>query len=399
MSKRILFLSNGSVCYDSTTYFIECISHEFKELGWEVKHIRLDKKRQVEDLRALACECGDNPYDYVMDINTKFDDIKDDNGIYCIERIGRHYWHYILDHPFYHHDALKQELGNMHVLCLDRKHKKYIESAYPHIKECIVIPLAATRSSHADTKIADRKKTLIFTSTYTDPDLVRIQARKNLSAEGMEFFDKFVNILLEYSKYTQEEAVRMIIPGVRDRDIAPILQQHFFADVYLQAAIRQEIVVQLIKNHVTVTLYGHGWDLFKEKASIVMKEEADYINNGGITCVGEVSYSELPNIYADSQMSINQNPWFKDGIHDRVPLSLINGCVCISDTSKLLTEIIPDNTGIVSYSLGDIEAMAVSIKELLGDQDKMQEIADAGAKYALSHMTWSEWVRKFVSVL
>jgi glycosyltransferase involved in cell wall biosynthesis len=334
-----------------------------------------------------------------MDINTKFDDIKDDNGIYCIERIGRHYWHYILDHPFYHHDALKQELGNMHVLCLDRKHKKYIESAYPHIKECIVIPLAATRSSHADTKIADRKKTLIFTSTYTDPDLVRIQARKNLSAEGMEFFDKFVNILLEYSKYTQEEAVRMIIPGVRDRDIAPILQQHFFADVYLQAAIRQEIVVQLIKNHVTVTLYGHGWDLFKEKASIVMKEEADYINNGGITCVGEVSYSELPNIYADSQMSINQNPWFKDGIHDRVPLSLINGCVCISDTSKLLTEIIPDNTGIVSYSLGDIEAMAVSIKELLGNQDKMQEIADVGTKYALSHMTWSEWVRKFVSVL
>jgi hypothetical protein len=82
-----------------------------------------------------------------------------------------------------------------------------------------------------------------------------------------------------------------------------------------------------------------------------------------------------------------------------VPLSLINGCVCISDTSKLLTETIPDNTGIVSYSLGDIEAMAVSIKELLGNQDKMQEIADVGTKYALSHMTWSEWVRKFVSVL
>jgi hypothetical protein len=178
MSKRLLFLSNGSVCYDSTTYFIECISRELIELGWEVRHIRLDKSRQVEDLRALASACSDHPYDYVMDINTKLDAIKDDNGIYCIERIGRQFWHYILDHPFYHHDALKQELGNMHVICLDRKHKEYIESAYPHIKECVVMPLAAARSLHAATKITDRKKSLIFTSTYTDPDLVRMQAKK-----------------------------------------------------------------------------------------------------------------------------------------------------------------------------------------------------------------------------
>jgi glycosyltransferase involved in cell wall biosynthesis len=139
--------------------------------------------------------------------------------------------------------------------------------------------------------------------------------------------------------------------------------------------------------------------MFIDKVGIVMKEEAEFLNNGGIMYAGEVSYSALPDIYADAQMSINQNPWFKAGIHDRVPLSLINGCVCISDTSEFLAETIPDNTGVVSYSLEDIEAMAVGIKELLGNQDKMQEIADAGTRYALSHMTWSEWVRKFVAVL
>jgi hypothetical protein len=397
MSKKILFLSNGSVCYDSINYFFKCISRELKELGWEIRYVSLDMGRQVEELRALACECSANPYDYVMDINTKLDEIKDENGVYCIERIGRQFWHYILDHPFYHHDALKQELGNMHVICLDRKHKEYIESTYPHIKECVVMPLAATRSSHAATKLADRKNTLIFTSTYTDPDWVRIQAKKNLSAEGMDFFNKFVNILLEYPQLTQEEAVRMMFPGVSNADIALVLQQNFYADVYLQAAIRQEIFLQLIKNHVPITVYGHNWKLFIDKASLVMKEEAEYIKNGGITCAGEVSYRKLPDIYAGAQMSINQNPWFKAGIHDRVPLSLMNGCVSISDTSELL-EKIPNNTGVVRYSLEDIEAMAVGIKELLGNPVKMQEIADAGAEYALSHMTWREWVRKFVEV-
>jgi glycosyltransferase involved in cell wall biosynthesis len=157
--------------------------------------------------------------------------------------------------------------------------------------------------------------------------------------------------------------------------------------------------VQLIKHHVPVTLYGHNWDMFMDKAGIFMKEEAEFLENGGITYAGEVSYGELPDIYADSQMAINQTPWFKAGIHDRVPLSLINGCVCISDTSELLTETIPENTGVVTYSLEDIEAMAVGIKDLQGNKDKMQGIADAGAEYALSHMTWHEWTRKFVEVL
>jgi glycosyltransferase involved in cell wall biosynthesis len=399
MPKRILFLSNGSICYDSTTYFIECISRELTALGWEVKHVRFDKSRQEDELRALAKECSDHPYDYVMDINTKLDAIKDENNNYCIERIGRQFWHYILDHPFYHHDALKQELGNMHVICLDRRHKEYIERAYPHIKECIVLPLAAERSSHALTKIADRKNALIFTSSYTDPDVVLMQAKKIVSADEMTFFDKFMNILFEHPFLTQEEAVRMIIPGISDADIAPVLQKYFYADVYLQAVIRQEIVVQLIKHHVPVTLYGHNWDMFMDKAGIFMKEEAEFLENGGITYAGEVSYGELPDIYADSQMAINQTPWFKAGIHDRVPLSLINGCVCISDTSELLTETIPENTGVVTYSLEDIEAMAVGIKDLQGNKDKMQGIADAGAEYALSHMTWHEWTRKFVEVL
>jgi glycosyltransferase involved in cell wall biosynthesis len=139
--------------------------------------------------------------------------------------------------------------------------------------------------------------------------------------------------------------------------------------------------------------------MFIEKAGIFMKEEEEFLDNGGITYAGEVSYGELPDIYADSQMAINQNPWFKDGIHDRVPLSLLNGCVCVSDTSELLTETIPENTGVVTYSLEDIESMAVGIKELQENPDKMQKIADAGAEYARSNMTWVEWVRKFVATL
>ena len=81
------------------------------------------------------------------------------------------------------------------------------------------------------------------------------------------------------------------------------------ADVYIQAAIRQEIVVQLIRNHVPVKLYGHNWDTFLTKAEVLMKEDLPFIKEFVKDC-GEVMYGELPNIYNNARLSINQLPWF-----------------------------------------------------------------------------------------
>ena len=129
MSDRILFLSNGSICYDSTTYFIQCIGEELKAMGWEVMHIRLDKATQKDKLCVLADEYDSQPFDYVFDINTKLDAVCDDSGRYCFDRLGKAVWHYILDHPFYHHDSLKVPLKNMNVICLDEMHKKFVDEA------------------------------------------------------------------------------------------------------------------------------------------------------------------------------------------------------------------------------------------------------------------------------
>ena len=72
MSDRILFLSNGSIYYDSTTYFIDCISEELKAMGWEVMHIRLDKATQRDKLCVLADEYDSQPFDYIFDVNTSW---------------------------------------------------------------------------------------------------------------------------------------------------------------------------------------------------------------------------------------------------------------------------------------------------------------------------------------
>ena len=89
MSDRILFLSNGSICYDSTTYFIDCISEELKAMGWEVMHIRLDKATQKDKLCVLADEYDSQPFDYVFVLIqswTQYVMIREDTALTGLEK-------------------------------------------------------------------------------------------------------------------------------------------------------------------------------------------------------------------------------------------------------------------------------------------------------------------------
>lgn len=184
-------------------------------------------------------------------------------------------------------------------------------------------------------------------------------------------------------------------PGISGVQTAEKLQENFMADVYIQAAIRQEIVVQLIRNHVPVKLYGHNWDTFLMKAEVLMKEDLPFIKEFVKDC-GEVMYGELPNIYNNARLSINQLPWFKAGIHDRTPLALMNGCVSITDGSIYMRREIPMDSGVEYYSLDELENVGEKIKSLVADVGSMKDKAARGVQYAEDMWSWKHWAVEFV---
>lgn len=184
-------------------------------------------------------------------------------------------------------------------------------------------------------------------------------------------------------------------PGISGVQTAEKLQENFMADVYIQAAIRQEIVVQLIRNHVPVKLYGHNWDTFLTKAEVLMKEDLPFIKEFVKDC-GEVMYGELPNIYNNARLSINQLPWFKAGIHDRTPLALMNGCVSITDGSTYMRREIPMDSGVEYYSLDELENVGEKIKSLVADVGSMKEKVARGVQYAKVRWSWKHWAEEFV---
>lgn len=86
---------------------------------------------------------------------------------------------------------------------------------------------------------------------------------------------------------------------------------------------------------------------------------------------------------------MNVMPWFKDGAHDRVFNTLLNGALLLSDDSIYLREILKDGGNCILYNLENIEQMPERIKALLADEEKMQRMIDKGYEMARSAHTWA----------
>lgn len=463
--RHILFLSYKDICYNSTSYFEQRISEELINAGIKVTHLNIPKPA-----KGLSGTLADTAYmllkpyfnadlDAIIDINTTIPCIKYNNG-YILNNFDIPVWHYILDHPLYHYKALKVQLNNYNVICLDTFHAKLIRESFPHIREVKVIPLSADEYSisniskkycqdnMADTnsdssyntlsyhKCSKRAVKLLFTSTYTDPVKVALLYNKSgLNIQNNNINDKdindnstkntlikdidndyLLNALLNNPSFTQEKAVQYLRSlNILDNSSSTIqyLHNNFLIDVYLQCIIREEIISTIIKNRIQITIYGHGWDAFADKCDILIPEYTKYLD-----IRKEVTYNRLPAIYSNARLSLNQGIWFKGGMHDRIPLALMNGCLSLTDASTYLTDVlnIGENEGVYTYSLENIEAVPDIIMDILNntaddncvpeiinslsDKDCVLEninsLSDNARAYAHKHFSWKCWVDKFL---
>ena len=463
--RHILFLSYKDICYNSTSYFEQRISEELINAGIKVTHLNIPKPA-----KGLSGTLADTAYmllkpyfnadlDAIIDINTTIPCIKYNNR-YILNNFDIPVWHYILDHPLYHYKALKVQLNNYNVICLDTFHAKLIRESFPHIREVKVIPLSADEYSisniskkycqdnMADTnsdssyntlsyhKCSKRAVKLLFTSTYTDPVKVALlynksglniqnnninhkdindNSTKNTLIKDIDN-DYLLNTLLNNPSFTQEKAVQYLRSlNILDNSSSTIqyLHNNFLIDVYLQCIIREGIVSTIIKNRIPITIYGHDWDAFADKCDILIPEYTKYLD-----IRKEVTYNRLPAIYSNARLSLNQMPWFKGGMHDRIPLALMNGCLSLTDASTYLTDVlnIGENEGVYTYSLENIESVPDIIMDILNntaddncvpeiinslsDKDCVLEninsLSDNARAYAHKHFSWKCWVDKFL---
>jgi len=120
-----------------------------------------------------------------------------------------------------------------------------------------------------------------------------------------------------------------------------------------------------------------GWDLLPCKC----EENLILMNNlDSEGCLKKLCQTKL---------SLNVMPWFKDGAHDRIFNTMLNGAVCLTDSSIYLDSILHDDVDCSIYSLSQMDKLPEIAAGLLANPVHMQEIADQGYAMAKEAHTWA----------
>lgn len=379
MKKIVMF--DGEI--ETQQYFTYQMREEFQRLGHEVYTFNLSKTsesltglmRFVETGNtALVCFNfhGITPGDIFLD---------EQDGSWFWDAIDCTCYNIVVDHPFYYHRFLDMAPKRYVHISIDRKHDAYMQRYFPDKLRIPFLPLAGTEyHPEGYLPVSERKTDIVFTGNYSSPHKFD-KYIKRLGDEYEVFYRGILEELIVHPEQTLEDVaekhIRREIPEVTEEELKETMGNLIFLDLYIRSYVRGKAVQVLVDAGLKVEVYGDGWD------ELECAHPENIIDGQGVnseTCLQKISGAKI---------SLNVMPWFKDGAHDRVFNTLLNGALLLSDDSIYLREILRDGENCILFDLENIEQMPERVKALLADEEKMQRMADQGYRMAKSAHTWA----------
>lgn len=267
-----------------------------------------------------------NNYEFTFSFQGVLNTIKTNNNDMFLNMISNRNITYIVDNPTYNLTRLKQPIRNLTVLCVDRDASKLAET-FPEVKEAYYMPLAGIRGT-VNKPVNEREIDVLFTGTYTNPDILKSDF-VNVSEDLKSYISIIINYLISNTYDTLDNAQKILLKELNiqvENDI-DYLEYVFLLssiDSYVRAYFRDKIIRLLVDSGIKVHVYGNGWAGFKCKKSenLVIHEPLNYM--------------KTLDVMGNSKIVLNIMPWFKDGFHDRIPCAMLNGAVCVTDSSKYI---------------------------------------------------------------
>lgn len=306
----------------------------------------------------------------------------DENDTMMWEALRIPSYNIVVDHPMYYHHFLEKVPKNYCHISIDRNHEAYMRRFFPEIKNGPYLPLAGTQlyPNKTNVPIAYRKYDVTMVGNYCRPSTFDKYITR-IDDEYTAFYRGMIEELLSDSYRTVEEVaeahLRAELGEVPEEELKKTMAALTFIDLYVRYTFRGRAVQELVDAGVKVHVFGDGWELLecRHPENLMIMNS---LNSEG--CLKKLCQTKL---------SLNVMPWFKDGAHDRIFNTMLNGALCLTDSSVYLDEILHDGTDCMIYSLAQLEKLPEIAKGLLKDPDRMQRIADNGYEMAKAGHTWA----------
>lgn len=378
MNKVILF--KGEI--ETLEYFSLEIAKTFQEHGISV--FVFDFLNEEESFAGLTEFCKDaSP---IM-ITFNFTGIRGDEIFY--EEDGQLFWNthkipcinIVVDHPFYYDKLLSITPDSYWQISIDRQHEAYLKRFYPHIKLLPFLPLGGTSIPEGCLPMEKRSTNVVFTGNYTPPETFNVHIER-LGDEYTAFYHGIIEDLITNPSLSMEKAMESHLVkelgNLSTQDLRAAMANMIFIDLYVRFYYRGLVVKTLAEHGIPVQLYGSGW------------EKLDCKCPKNLLIGGPLNSHECLQAISQSKISLNVMPWFKDGAHDRIFNSQLNGAVCLTDDSIYLREQLTDGKDCVFYNLKNINTLPELIRTLLDNEEKMIYIADCGYQTASASHSWKQ---------
>ena len=390
--KRIVMMIGG---VETLEYFSYQMGKTFVEMGYQVFYY--DLKNEVQSARILRkfIRVGETVL-----VTFNFEGLEKEAGVYKpgLGYIWDEYqipcYNIVVDHPYYYHDRLADLPKRYHHISIDRYQEQYFKEFYPEFHHEGFLPLAGTKLDKAEVdcekNINERPIDIIMTGNYTPPSFCEPHINW-INEEYAAFYRGIIADLVQNPNQTVEEAELRHCEREMGKtpydEIRIAMHRMIFIDLYVRNYWRGEVVKTLVDAGFKVDVFGKGWDeLGCEKPENL--------------CIhSQITSEECLKQIRQSKISLNVMPWFKDGAHDRVFNSILNGAVCVSDKSKYMCEELAEGEGVCYFDLKDLESLPQKMQDLLQNDSKMQEILEKGMMKVQKYHTWDARAKEIVKWL
>ena len=137
---------------------------------------------------------------------------------------------------------------------------------------------------------------------------------------------------------------------------------------------RKKLVLALDNCGHKPHLFGGLWEELELKNAVLHRE---------------IPFNLTFTVFAKSKISVNIQPNFKAGSHDRVFSAQLNGAASLTDPTTLLRQEYSDMNNILFYNLDDIEAVSEKVNSALLNPSELKKIAQEGYEIASQKHTWA----------
>ena len=305
--------------------------------------------------------------------------VKGEENYWEIKKVKLH--NILVDAPAWYEKVLKYDFKCMQIITIDRYHKEFINKYFPNYASVQFLPHGGAKLPETE-QIAyeDRQIDVLYVGNRAEC-LGENNQYSFLPDKGRELFETARQLLIKYPHMTLETIYDLYmneigIGLIQDAELDVIHTLYGEILWAVRGYYQGKVIEALAASGIHVEIYSSGWEDVAEKYP-------DYVHTHE-----RISPEECIRLICNSKITLNVQPWFKYGAHERIYNAMLNGSVCVTDTSEYLKKYFQNGKNIVFYELNQLDNLVKNVHLLLENPGFAKSIIE-NQKKAVVGSAWS----------